>query len=182
MREYGIFTSEAHYWLHVCPLDASFYMYPRKPMATLLHEREFPTMQIKSAIGYLVDIRSNLRANGGIIRPLDLDYAFFGRWDWKAAESDEHLGRMAEDCFSTAVRVGLFTLPVRASFYTSRADQFKGKDFACTLAATPTDIEVKPDTPGGIWGTGNLCVQTHEGGHDHARRHAHRGQTHHDAA
>ncbi len=46
--------------------------------------------------------------------------------------------------------------------------------FRSSLFKDPTLIEVKADIAGGIWGTGNLFVQTHEGGHKHGQRNGHR--------
>ena len=172
MKEYGITTSEAHYWLHVCHLDAMFYWYPRARMQQQLSR--FDKCTIRSAIGHIVPIHPNLRSNGGIIHSVVPGFEFFAEWDWNSAESDKAVGKMAEACFAKFVREHQFFLPVKIKrFYESTEDQYKGKDFEVSLGRPTVDIEVKGDARGGVWGTGNLFVQTHETGHDYNGRRSH---------
>jgi hypothetical protein len=170
--EYGITTSVAHYWLHVCPDDASFYVYPRRKMLELM--TRYQPKEIVSARGYVVPIRENLIYNGGIIRPLDFSYPWFKQFDFADAASDHDAGVLAESVVRAAADAGLLTLPVALEFAESVGDQFSGFDFRAELFKTPTLIEVKADVAGGIWGTGNLFVQTHERGHRHGERNGHR--------
>lgn len=180
MIRYGVTTSKAHYWAHVCPLDGAIYYYPRRRVLDILDTLRECT--IRSAVGRLLPIRTNLFVNGGIVRCAEVGYPFMARWEWDRASSDLEVGAMAEECFTAACKDGLFLLPVRMrSRYDARAEQFKGKDFACDLGAPFVDVEVKADIPGGAWGTGNLFVQTSEGTsvdgdkHDYASRNGHRG-------
>ena len=172
MIEYGVTTSKAHYWVHVCPLDASLYCYGRRRMAADLER--FERREIRSAIGHLVPVIPNLISNGGLLRAYDYDYPLFKRWDWQGAKSDRALGAMAEALFENLCSSGQFALPVRAERYDEQGDQFQGKDFACSLGAPRVDVEVKADVQGGIWGTGNLFVQTHELHHRATERLSHR--------
>lgn len=168
MVEYGITTSKAFLWAHVCPLDASIYWYRREEMLALI-ERS-PSVEIKSARGRLVAIHGNVFPAGNI-HDSDLGYDFFDRWPWDSAKSDKDVGAFAEQCFSVAVRERRLTLPVHLDRYNSVGEQYQGKDFRCR---TNYDVEIKADIPGGVWGTGNLFVQTHELHHQHHTRNAHR--------
>lgn len=180
MKEYGVQTSKAHYWAHVCPIDAMIYWYPRRRMVDALDN--FREAKIRSAIGRVVPIVRNLAVNGGCIRYTELGYPYFERWDFASAPTDREAGALAEDLFSTACVEGLFLLPVRVcKRYDAYAEQIQGKDFECDLGRPGSvDIEVKFDGPGGTWGTGNLFVQTHEGTrrdgdqHDVTERNGHR--------
>lgn len=178
MIEYGVETSEAHYWLHVCPLDASFYFYSRQRMVKILSH--FKEVRIKSAIGRLVPVIKNKTCNAGILHTCDLQYEFMNQWSWSSAPSDKAIGQWAEECFELACKKGLFRLPIVIDRYDDRRDQFKGKDYACKLPRPIIDVEIKGDILGGIWGTGNLFVQTSEGDkisgdkHQFNSRHAHK--------
>jgi hypothetical protein len=172
LLEYGVTTSRAHYWLHVCPEDASFYIYPRRKMVELL--AKYPAKEIISARGHVVPILENLIYNGGIIRPLDFTYPWFKQFDFSSAASDHDAGALAEAAVKEAAGAGLLTLPVQIEFADGIDDQFSGFDFRAALFQAPTMIEVKADVAGGIWGTGNLFVQTHERGHRHSERNGHR--------
>lgn len=180
MIEYGITTSKAHYWCHVCPLDAMFYVYSRREMLERL-----PGLQekaIRSAIGRLVPIIKAgdwLRCNGGIIDQFDAGYEFFGRWQWATAASDRAVGAMAEEAFQAACREHLLCLPIRARRLNAKADQVTGRDYECDLGAPSVSVEVKGDIKGGAWGTGNLFVQTHEGTHRDGDRHDFNGRNAH---
>jgi hypothetical protein len=170
--EYGITTSRAHYWVHVCPDDSALYTYPRKRMLALMAKYE--TKTIASARGHVVPILQNLVHNGGIIWPCDLPFDWFKQFGFSAAASDHDVGKIAERCFKTAVSDGFFRLPVAVEFAEEIQDQYQGFDFRARLHANPALIEVKADIVGGVWGSGNLFVQTHEGGHKHAERNGHR--------
>jgi hypothetical protein len=61
--------------------------------------------------------------------------------------------------------------PVRLTRYEEVEDQRNGVDFKCEAKY---DVETKADVPGGVWGTGNLFVQTHELHHQHGERNGHR--------
>lgn len=163
MREYGITTSQAHYWIHVCPKDAAFYLYPKVKMLDVLSR--FKAWNGPTSKGFLVPIIPNLRENNGIIRPYDFSttggYKIFSQWTWKG-KTDRKVGEMGEECFQWFAEAGEFCLPVHASFLSGKSLQYKGMDFYCQLLKPKVSIEVKADVKGGIWGSGNLFVQTHE--------------------
>lgn len=162
MREYGITTSQADYWLHICPEDASFYLYPRKAMVKISHK--FKVVEIPTAKGFLVPVIKNLRENGGIIRSYFLGYELFNKWPWEG-KTDADVGLMGEQCFHEVCKNGDFMLPVFVGFYKEKKDQYKGKDFFCSLPKEKITIEIKTDVKGGVWGSKNLFVQTHESRH-----------------
>jgi hypothetical protein len=125
---------------------------------------KFKIKEIPTAKGYLVPILKNLRENGGIIRRYFLGYEVFKRWTWKA-KTDAGIGEMGEQCFDAVCKKGDFMLPVCVGFYDKKIDQYTGKDFYCSLPKEKISIEIKTDIPGGVWGTGNLFIQTHESQH-----------------
>ena len=96
MLEYGITTSEAFIWAHVCPLDASIYWYKRTDMLSILSTS--PAVEIASAKGHLVRIHTH-RFPSSCIHDADLGYDFFDRWPWESAKSDSEIGEFAELCF-----------------------------------------------------------------------------------
>jgi len=167
MVEYGITTSKAFLWAHVCPLDASIYWYKREDMLTVITNST--SIEIPTARGHLVSIHAN-RFPKGCIHDADLGYDFFDRWSWETAVSDDEVGAFAEECFSVAVQQRRMMLPVGLKRYEKIEEQREGKDFQCRANY---DVEIKADIRGGIWGTGNLFVQTHELHHQHQERNAH---------
>lgn len=118
--------------------------------------------------GVLVPIIPNLRSNGGIIRPYDFSanggYQVFNKWTWDG-DTDAAVGEMGEQCLQHFAESGEFCLPVHVSFLNGKEHQYKGKDFYCQLPKPKVSIEVKTDVRGGVWGSGNLFVQTHESQH-----------------
>jgi hypothetical protein len=168
MVEYGITTSKAFIWAHICPLDASIYWYRREEMLAVLDK--YTAVEIKSARGHLVKLHGNVFPKG-FVHDAELGYEFFKRWKWNDADSDIEVGAWAEECFAVAVRERRLTLPVRLTRYEAVEDQRNGVDFKCEAKY---DVETKADVPGGVWGTGNLFVQTHELHHQHGERNGHR--------
>lgn len=172
MIEYGIKTSKAHVWVHVCPLDACFYFYSRARMVVVLDR--FPEAVIASARGRLVRLHGNRDCDGGFIRSIERPYGWFNAFGWKDAASDCDVGEIAERMFQTLINEQGFPFPIQAHKYAALDDQYQGKDFRVTPRMSHFDVEVKADIRGGEWGTGNLFVQTHEGGHQWAGRNAHK--------
>lgn len=172
MIEYGITTSKAHVWAHVCPLDADIYFYSRKKMLALM--TNYPQVEIVSAKGHLVKILPNEKQKGGIIDVIDVPWQWWREVDIEGAPNDEEAGKRAEQIFHKCVDSGLFSIPCRANFYTELQDQFTGRDFSVVPLMPQVDVEVKLDAPGGLYGTGNLFVQTHEYKHEHSARNAHK--------
>lgn len=141
MFKYGIEESEADYWCHICPKDLSIYIYKRSWM--VLHMKAFPIKEIPTAIGHVVPCAG--------IPLFYCPYRFTGL---------VQTGPGAEDMLERTIRSGGLhwrpEIPLRAA----RDDQLHGIDFF--LPAAKVTIECKLDLPGGIAGTGNLFVQTHE--------------------
>ena len=166
MYHYGIEKSSAHYWVHVCPLDAGLFVYPRNKMVKVLSR--YQDTKGETYIGKLVGIREHIKGNGGFITFIEMTYPLFKEYNWKMEHkylSDKdltELGRYGEDVFKRACDTGMFRLPGTAIPYSQIEDQYKGKDFLVKPLLDKTFVEVKVDRPGGIWGSGNLFVQTHE--------------------
>ena len=159
MFEYGIEKSTAHLWAHICPLDATIYLYPRLNMLNVL--KKYPVSTGKTFIGHLVTIRNNLKANDGFITGIEFGYRELKKHKWENA-SEHEAGEIGENIFVSLVDSGIIRLPAKSSKFREKKDQYMGKDFVLTAKIPETIIEVKFDRPGGVWGTGNLFVQTHE--------------------
>lgn len=172
MYEYGIRTSKAHFWVHVCAKDAGFYLYRRRDMVAKLHQ--FDEKVIATAIGRVVPVHANLVQNGGLLLPFWLTYEWFDAWDWAGAPSDDALGKFAEAAFLKATREKLIAFPAwEVTKHDDIAEQYQGRDFRVRVGS-PLHAEVKADYQGGQWGTGKLFVQTHEQNHRHRGRLLHR--------
>ncbi len=172
MKEYGITTSQAHVWVHVCPKDLAIYWYLRKRMVERLSV--LPERVIASAKGRLCRLFGNRKVDGGFIYAVDLPVAWWAERDWYGASSDREVGQWAEDIFRRAVQEGFIGIPACCERYDDAADQFTGRDFRLIPALQNPDYEIKADVAGGEWGSGNLFIQTHELHHQHGQRNAHR--------
>jgi len=171
--EYGITTSKAHVWAHLCPLDGCFYWYKRSRMVFVCEKYERKT--IPTAMGHIVPVVKNLRANNGFIWYFGFPYEWLDSYDISSADSDRTAGTETERLFEFCVKAGLFLVPLAVDRkYLELREQFDGKDYRCSFGNGFLDVEIKLDARGGRWGTGNLFVQTHELNHDHARRSGHR--------
>jgi hypothetical protein len=173
MVEYGITTSKSFLWLHVCPKDASIYWYQVSKMRAAM--LAYPQVEIASARGHIVKINDHriswTKPGVGFIHDCEPGFDFFKRWAWDTAENDRDVGAFAEECVELAMKAKLLTLPVRPVKVIKRDEQFDGRDFWCGVDYS---IEVKADVRGGVWGTGNLFVQTHELRHNYLERNGHR--------
>jgi len=170
MKEYGITTSRAAVWFHVCPLDCAAYYYGRRAMQKILNH--LPEREIASARGRLCKLVGNRVCDGGFIYDIDLPL----RWieGWQDARTDSDVGAFAERIFEQCVETRLFQLPAVFRRLESRTEQFTGRDYELSPKHARLSVEVKADFVGGEWGTGNLFVQTHEFHHQHEKRNGHR--------
>ena len=159
MREYGITTSIAAVWVHVCPLDAALYYYSRLRMLAILPKLK--QREIATAIGVLCPLYGNRACDGGFIEHIDPPWEWWKDYNWEAITKDE-AGAHAENLFMRCVERRLFKIPAKATRYETRQEQYSGRDFKITPAFASFDVEVKADMIGGEWGTKNLFVQTHE--------------------
>jgi len=159
VREYGITTSIAAVWAHVCPLDAEIYYYSRARMLRILPRLK--TREIDTAIGALCPLAGNRDCDGGFIESICPPVEWWRQYDWKRGTKDE-VGAFAEALFVRCVDARLFRVPTKAVRYETKEEQYRGRDFRVTPAMSGFDVEVKADVVGGEWGTGNLFVQTHE--------------------
>lgn len=177
LLEYGITTSQADVWAHVCPLDGDIYYYSRKRMLKLIDKCK--KVSIPTAEGRIVPIIKNEKARGGIIHVIDVPWQW---WEYEKLSAKDEIpndriaGQRAESLFNRCVIDGLFTIPCAASFYTEQSDQFRGIDFKVFPKASSIDVEVKFDGAGGLYGSGNLFVQTNEKDHKPLERNAHYDQ------
>lgn len=170
MKEYGITTSQAQIWFHVCPLDVAAYWYPRNRMAELL-----PKLQeraIATAKGRLCRLYGNRTCDGGFIRTIELPLPWVAGWD--SLGSDRDAGEMAERVFEQCVEHRLFQMPLTAFRLNTREEQFTGRDYVVRPIREQFAVEVKADFVGGEFGSGSLFIQTHELYHQHGQRNAHR--------
>lgn len=163
--EYGITTSNADVWIHVCPNDLALYWYRRLIMVREAAGGRYQEREIVSARGYLVPVGE------WFIQRIEVPQAMMLRYGWQEAPSDAKIGRYAEhlvrDCFSVGIMPGFHDL----HFLSNKREQQRGVDFE--VRPRGYEVEVKADIRGGRAGTGNLFVQTHELHHHHGKRNAH---------
>lgn len=170
MIEYGITTSKALVWFHVCPLDVSAYFYGRRAMLEILPT--LPEVTIASSRGRLCRLDGRRTCDGGFIYDIDLPLKWID--GWRDVKTDNEAGALAERIFEQCVRSRLFQMPATATRYETREEQFTGRDYQIEPIFPKFSVEVKADFRGGHWGTKNLFVQTHELHHKHGERNAHR--------
>ncbi len=121
----------------------------------------YKRIEIPTAVGHAVPIVANLINNNGFIMPINIGYEWFKKYDWGRG-TEEHKGKWAESIVMESIEQAGFLTPVSVSFLELREEQYQGKDLHIKPKAEIFSVEVKADVPGGIWGTGNLFVQTHE--------------------
>ena len=170
MIEYGITTSKAEIWFHVCPNDVAAYWYARSRMVELLPR--LPERKIVSAAGRLCRLFGNRTCDGGFIHAIELPLPWVA--GWQSLSSDAAAGELAERVFEQCVEKRLFQIPARAARLNTRAEQLTGRDYVVRPVREQLAVEVKADFVGGEWGSGNLFIQTHELHHQPSRRNAHR--------
>lgn len=170
MTEHGITTSDAHYWLHVSPLEDAIFVYRRHEMLALIEKREdWRRSEIASAFGVLVP-----KASPHIWR---FDWACGEAQTWRTAASDGAVGAHAEAVAKAWLHhpanlhhmAGDAVALYGCHYATDRLEQLK-HDFVVRVLHD-VRIEVKGDLRAAD--TGNLFVQTHERRHQWQKRHAH---------
>lgn len=186
MIERGITNCKADYWTHVCPKSSEIYVYTTTAMREFLKRtaKEGPMAQpsgprpswpvsefkeIKTARGYVVPCVQTF------IRTAVIPETWLRNFD--ACSSDEECGSMAEMAVMYACNGALFPVPLGVDKITDLKEQYELGDFRLHTVQGLV-IEVKADWPGGRNGTGNLFVQTHEGGHKWKQRNAHKQAWH----
>lgn len=170
MKEYGITTSQALVWFHVCPLDCAAYYYGREAMLKILDS--LPEREIASAKGRLCKLNGRRTVDGGFIYRIEIPLKWMD--GWQACKTDGEAGEFAEYIFENCVMDRLFQMPARAQRFDTKEEQYKGQDYRIVPMWPAFSVEVKADFVGGEWGTGNLFVQTHELHHRHGERNAHK--------
>ncbi|KKL53635.1 hypothetical protein LCGC14_2273440, partial [marine sediment metagenome] len=164
--EYGITTSKADYWVHVVPPAKAIYVYKRTAMLGSIKRNmnKFEQREIVSARGWIVPKTMKF------IRKVGLPAAWFVDWTTVNKESDHAVGEYCEHVCFDACEQGYFPFRVEVEYIDDLSEQYEGCDLRARI--NPIRIEVKADVKAAD--TPNLFVQTHEGGHDHAGRNAHR--------
>lgn len=161
--EYGVHTSEADYWIHVCPGAGIFYY-----LRSIASERGEKGLlgarrQAKSANGkvtgegYLVPI-----AGTPWIAEWELPARIWPTsFDWTKA-TDRAAGMAAEGLIKYCLSLHEFPVGRRVEWVIGLREQFGGKD-AIVSPPVQLKIEVKCDRPAER--TGNLFIQTAEKHH-----------------
>jgi hypothetical protein len=168
MIEHGIFTSQAHLWAHLFPLERSIYVYRVSRMRWFIN-------YIRTTHSYRGKVAGYSKGTGkatalGELVPRQKDWikqyfvpiSYLEDHKWEN-ETDRENGRRGETVGAKLLSDGVLELPliwtIRAA---SRAEQNLSIDYHAKLA-TEITIEFKTET---VEKTDNLFVQTHEYDHD----------------
>lgn len=156
-------TSQADYWVHVCPGAGIFY-YLRQSASDLGSAGKLgPMRPAKSANGkttgegYIVQI---------VGAPWIAEWTVPGRawpasFNWGAA-TDREAGMAGERLVRYCLSLYEFPVSRRSEWVLSQREQFGGKDVIVSAPAA-LKLEIKCDRPAGR--TGNLFIQTAEKHH-----------------
>lgn len=161
---YGIQTSKADYWVHVCPDINQFFYYNRARMLKLIEAKDFPRVDARSANGAITGRGYLIPIHCGIVGVVHPPITIIRATDWNSV-TDAQAGILAEEAWAVAVELGYVPRPWLPEYFTTTAEQYEGKDFSISPARKFT-VEVKCDRP--LKQTGNLFVQIAEYKHDKA--------------
>jgi hypothetical protein len=160
MIEHGIYTTKADYWVHLFPLAERVFWYRVDHMREYIRLSNPPVVIGKSkdrtptGAGYLVSQDEFFVSYAGI------PSSYFHRFDWRAA-TDRECGFRGEFVVDVLVEHRIVTIPAfRLRSLRTKADQYESKDFKGSYFG---DLYFETKTERAE--TGNLFVQTREGGH-----------------
>jgi hypothetical protein len=162
MKEHGIYTSQADIWLHFFPLKPAIYWYPVSLMCLHLRRAAVTSQFAQSKNGEITGFGCVVPQTEWFVRELKLRKERIERvpWNWGALNDRDFGLRGQEFVYDLLARNELMLgLPLVRSV-TTREGQFDGVDIELDWHPT-TRVEIKTERPL----TGNLFVQTREGGH-----------------
>ncbi len=169
MREHGIMTTGAEYWVHLFPLSYEVYWYRVEHCRQFIERKKVPIKLGKSADGAATGNGYLIPKTAYFVQRNDVPAQYVDHDNWRDM-TDRQFGFMGEAIVGVLLehRVVKFP-PSYASLLRTKEAQFSASDFSVRWMQ-PFTFEAKTERHSE---SPNLYVQTHEGGH---RVHQLRGQ------
>ncbi len=161
MKRHGIYNSKADFWVHLFPVSGHAYYYNRLEMLEWIKENNPKEVPGKSKDGTV--------SASGILVPRILasvvSYHIYNVHDYPYDfdyMSDRETGFAGERIVTSLINRGKITFPhFRATAMSSKEEQFSAMD-VLVERIDKLSIEIKTERNEM---SGNLFIQTHEGGH-----------------
>jgi len=161
LREYGISTTKADYWIHLFPTALEVFWYRVEHCRTYLDLKNVPVTLGRSrdgtvtANGYLIPKTAHFVCRADVTPS---DAVAFNWLDM----TDRQFGFAGESLVASLIEKRVIHFPIaRATLLQSAEEQYSSRDFSVAWFK-PLSVEVKTDRHSK---SANLYVQTHEGGH-----------------
>jgi hypothetical protein len=160
MKEHGITTTSADYWVHFFPLDAAVYWYRTDMMKEFIRLRNIPETLGRSKNGAATGSGFLIKKNEFFIQRAEVPDDIAKASDWQSM-TDREFGFLGELCVMEMIERRLVRFATcRATSLRQEREQHKSMDLAIRWLSDAT-AEVKSERAK----SSNLYVQRREGGH-----------------
>ena len=161
MREHGIMTTVAEYWVHLFPLSYEVYWYRVEHCKQFIERKNVPIKLGKSADGTATGNGYLIPKTSYFVKREDVPAQYMDHCNWRDM-TDRQFGFMGEAIIGVLVEYRIIKFPPSvASLLRTKEAQFSASDFGVKWTQ-PFTFEAKTERRSE---TPNLFVQTHEGGH-----------------
>jgi len=170
MIQYGILEEKSDYRIHVCPLDKKIYIFKtsivRDMVKDAIQTKKYRFVPARcegelSGWGYIIPPTDILGIRFAEIKPTELTTKTTKTTRATSEDGDRAVALTIEAIKNDELPyITCITEPI---VVTEKKKQIDGVDIIVTdVFEGILDLQVKWDGPGGICGTGNLYIQTHE--------------------
>lgn len=161
MREHGIMTTKAEYWVHLFPLSYEVFWYRVEHCRQYIERKKVPIKLGTSADGTPTGNGYLIPKTAYFVKREEVPVKYIDHADWRDM-TDRQLGFNGEPIVGVLFEHRIIVIPPsRASLLRSKEAQFNATDFGVRWTH-PFTFETKTERRSD---TANLYVQTHEGGH-----------------
>ena len=161
MVEHGIMSTQADYWVHLFPYSYEVFWYRVHHCRSYIERKNPPMLPGKSADGTATGNGYLIPNNAYFVRNAEVPPQYLAHTDWRSL-TDREFGFLGEEITDVLVEHNVIKFPAsRPLPLRTIAEQFSARDLQIQWLH-PLTAEVKTERHSG---TGNLYVQTHEGGH-----------------
>lgn len=162
LKEYGIPHERSDYRCHVCFGEGNVYLFKTVDCVSIIESRAYkqvpayqPGIKEPTAMGYLVP-PADIPGAKPVKIPPDILTSVLSNINKSSPTTAK--GSYASKVVRAMLYRGLLPVSILSYEITERRDQLDGID----LLTKQIRIQVKCDWDGGVNGTGNLYIQTHE--------------------
>lgn len=160
MIDHGIGTTKADYWVHLFPVAERVFWYRVDHMREFLRLTNAPIIIGKSKDGSATGAGYLVSQNEFFVQYAGIPSNYLAGFNWRQA-TDRECGFRGEFVVDVLVEHRIVTVPIlRLRNLRSQADQYESKDFKGSYFG---DVYFETKTERAE--TGNLFVQSREGGH-----------------